>query len=103
MPAYAHLYVEIQSHSRHSEQQLLISITPQLRLIFHALYPRLLQHFGRRSGLLLIETCNFAEVDLLVEKVLKGRCNVIVVVVSAVGMRVVVRIFAVVVVVGVGV
>ena len=72
------------------QKQLLIRITPQLRLTLHALHPRLLQHVPASVWRVFIQACDFRRVDLLVQQILQRWCQVVIVVVAVVAMGVIV-------------
>jgi hypothetical protein len=75
---------------RNSHQDLLISITNQLRLRIQPLIPRLLDNRHPRPRLAFIQCDDLIEVDLGVEIGLQGRREVVGVVMPAMGVVVVV-------------
>lgn len=68
-------YIRAGIHIRDKHKQLLICIAHKFGLGFHALGPCLLYDLRPRIGLALIQSSNFIEIDLFVDKGLKGGCD----------------------------
>ena len=67
---------------RHDYDELLVGVALENRLRLETLRPGLLDDFHARSSFGLVQCDDLVKLDLAIEKLLKGRLNVIAVVVG---------------------